>query len=477
MPKYNTIPVTVIYRIFKTHFNLNAVHGAIMTLEITIQPNKTVYPINSSIDYSGIVVTVVYEDGTRHNVTALCVFSPSIFTDGTTRARISCTSPLEPEVYDLNLGYILNGSWIYENPTQTYIDVYSVKAGHTYLLSLGATVGSRFRAMFTTIDVSKASSDVRGTSIIETNNPAVNASVTYTASSNGYIAVAKDNVGVSGLTTYLYDTNTEKTEAVFLPLSEDALTGIRVSSSPTKTVYKYREPISYDGLLVMASYQSGAEDAVSYSIEPAPGKSFDPRTDTTVRISYRGASTSLSLSLAETVLQVTTPPHSVDSYEGIVVSAVFEDGTRHDVTQFCDFELADGQLLITCAALLEPDVFSRNNGYVDNGVWIYQTPTNTMTDIYSVKAGHTYYITLGAIVGTRFRAMFTTVDVMKVTSGRITGTAIINLNSPAAYSNVTYTAPSDGYIILGKDNNYNDTIVTYVYDENEKTEALLYNMQ
>ena len=30
---------------------------------------------------------------------------------------------LEPSVYDYNSGYVSNGSWIYENPTNTYVDI------------------------------------------------------------------------------------------------------------------------------------------------------------------------------------------------------------------------------------------------------------------------------------------------------------------------------------------------------------------
>ena len=33
---------------------------------------------------------------------------------------------LEPSVYDYNSGYVSNGSWIYENPTNTYVDIYRV---------------------------------------------------------------------------------------------------------------------------------------------------------------------------------------------------------------------------------------------------------------------------------------------------------------------------------------------------------------
>ena len=88
-------------------------------------------------------------------------------------------------------------------------------------------------------------------------------------------------------------------------------------------------------------------------------------------------------------------------------------------------------------------------------------------DIYRVESGHRYLISLGGNVGTRFRAMFTTTDVTTVSSGSVVGTNIINLNNPPAYRNTVYTAPSDGYIVIGKDNIGHSGLYTYVFDETE----------
>ena len=108
------------------------------------------------------------------------------------------------EEYDYNIGYVNSGSWIYENPTNTYSDIYTVKGNEFYLISLGATVGTRFRAMFTTTDVrTKSSGTVSGSQIINTNNPSSRACVIYKMPSDGYIVIAKDNIGVSGLKTYV----------------------------------------------------------------------------------------------------------------------------------------------------------------------------------------------------------------------------------------------------------------------------------
>lgn len=121
----------------------------------------------------------------------------------------------------------------------------------------------------------------------------------------------------------------------------------------------------------------------------------------------------------------------------------------------------------TAVAQMIPRDYDYNIGYVSAGTWTYENPTQTYMDIYEVQADHTYFISLGSNVGTRFRAMFTTTDVTTVTSGSVSGTQVINVNNPAPYRSVTYKAPSNGYIIIGKDNIGESGIFTYVFDESE----------
>ena len=122
---------------------------------------------------------------------------------------------------------------------------------------------------------------------------------------------------------------------------------------------------------------------------------------------------------------------------------------------------------------LTPQYYDYHIGYVDNGVWKYENPTNTYTDIYQVQSGKKYYITLGLTHGTRFRAMFTTVDVTTRTSGQVNGTAIVNQNNPASYANAAFTAPSNGYIIVAKDNVGHSGLFSYVYDYTDVLSILL----
>lgn len=141
-------------------------------------------------------------------------------------------------------------------------------------------------------------------------------------------------------------------------------------------------------------------------------------------------------------------------------------------------ELINGNLKV--ARQITPYYFDLyNGGYVagdvPNGIW--STNFNgargtTHVDMYRVQANHLYFITLGSIVGNRFRIMFTTEDVSKttITSANINGIGIIMKDGPSAYQNISYIPSKDGYIVIGKSNQSQAGIKTYLFDV---TEALL----
>lgn len=104
--------------------------------------------------------------------------------------------------------------------------------------------------------------------------------------------------------------------------------------------------------------------------------------------------------------------------------------------------------------------------------WTYQNPSNNLSDIYKVKSGHKYKAFEGEWAGTRFRVMFTTTDVTK-TFMNASGTPIYARNSnvkpfmtwtttsvPTGY----WTAPSDGYLIIQKDNDNHDGVRSFLVD-------------
>lgn len=112
-------------------------------------------------------------------------------------------SPLLSVHSNYTEGYVNNGTWKYSNPSDYYCDIYEVEKDHKYQIMLGNTIGTRFNAMFTQTDVRNVTSDVTGTSVINTSSPAANMSVTYTPTADGYIIVDKGTS--SSVNTYILD--------------------------------------------------------------------------------------------------------------------------------------------------------------------------------------------------------------------------------------------------------------------------------
>lgn len=126
-----------------------------------------------------------------------------------------------------------------------------------------------------------------------------------------------------------------------------------------------------------------------------------------------------------------------------------------------------GYRIVYAPDTLTPYIEDFNCGWVGtgNGVWTYEKPTKSYLDIYCLQAGHKYFLTLGDIVGTRFRVMFSTTDISTVSSGTVTGVAVntSNYNNPAPNQSLYYSPAEDGYLIIQKDNAGSTGIKTYLY--------------
>ena len=106
---------------------------------------------------------------------------------------------------DVTRGYVDSDTWYVTEGENCYSDIYSVEANKCYLIGLGASVGNRFRVMFSTTDMSQATSNVFGTSIAILNNPSAYEACIFETTQNGYIAFQKTNEGVTGLESFVYE--------------------------------------------------------------------------------------------------------------------------------------------------------------------------------------------------------------------------------------------------------------------------------
>lgn len=112
---------------------------------------------------------------------------------------------LTPYRFDYNAGYVTGGQFVYEYPTNTFCDIYEVLGNHTYVYMHDEVVGTRSRWMFTTTDVTTTQSTVTGIQILDDSTPDAMKGRKYTAPEDGFIIVAKDNQGTTGLKTFVFD--------------------------------------------------------------------------------------------------------------------------------------------------------------------------------------------------------------------------------------------------------------------------------
>lgn len=113
--------------------------------------------------------------------------------------------PLPTHFFDLDTGYVYNGSWMLGGSTVSYSDVYEVEADKHYLMMLGEDIGTRFRALFTSEDTSTATHDIHGTMIVNSNSPSAYLGVFFAPDQDGYLTITKDNAAKANIKTYVFD--------------------------------------------------------------------------------------------------------------------------------------------------------------------------------------------------------------------------------------------------------------------------------
>ena len=267
---------------------------------------------------------------------------------------------ITPYIFDLNYGWIgvKDGLWTPERPTKCYLDVYEVEAGTRYYLTLGETVGTRFRTIFTTVDVSQSDTKVQGIAVNPNQAVEPFANCYYTPETDGYIVVQKDNAGTSGIKTYLYDA----TEGTTVVTEFDIVSVVSLQVfPPIKTNYRVGEQFDWTGATIYALYDDGhnADVTSEATFSPASGTtvtSSDPATSITlpVSVSYKGASASFDVTvqgIALVSLEITQPTKRIYSksealdYTGFTATAIYGDGATKDVTEEVTFSIEAGSTI------------------------------------------------------------------------------------------------------------------------------------
>ena len=137
-----------------------------------------------------------------------------------------------PIATEVTNGYVYTQGWVYEylDPPMNYANLYRVKAGHTYCITLGETVGTRFRVVNVATDPRECTSgtlppiDVAYNFGKDAPNPYQPMAVSFTdptddtlinksapifyCTQDSYLVIQVDNVGTTGIKTYVFDLDT-----------------------------------------------------------------------------------------------------------------------------------------------------------------------------------------------------------------------------------------------------------------------------
>ena len=116
------------------------------------------------------------------------------------------------------------------------------------------------------------------------------------------------------------------------------LTGIKIGTAPSKTVYNDGEKFDKTGMVIKATYSDGSEEEVQdYTFEPTRALTT---ADTKITISYKGKTVEQTITVNKVLssIAITTPPSKTEYRVGetfdktaMVVTATYSDESTETV--------------------------------------------------------------------------------------------------------------------------------------------------
>ncbi|MCD8215307.1 MAG: bacterial Ig-like domain-containing protein, partial [Clostridiales bacterium] len=263
-------------------------------LSVTTYPDKVSYYVGETFNSSGMKVTASYNDGSSAVISDYTI-SPSTVAADTTAVTVSKGGYSDKVKITVTENAVV-GIEVTEQPNKT-----SYNEGESFNpdgMVVTATYSDGYEEEIT--DYSYSSLNGTGSVLIY---------VTY----GSFYDTVTVNVAVAAVVT---------------------MTGITVSSAPTKTTYVAGENFDKSGMMIEATYSDGSTTEITdYSYSPTTLS----ESDTNIIVTYGNYYTTIPISVSAkeiTKIEVTTAPSKTEYVQGevfnptdMIISATYSDGT------------------------------------------------------------------------------------------------------------------------------------------------------
>ena len=296
----------------KTSFSVTVAAVKLTAIAVTKMPTKTSYYVGDSLDTTGIKITGTYNNGTTADVTSNVNYSGFSSTSAGTKT-VTVTSKADSTVKTL----------------------FSVTVAAVSLTKIAVTT------MPTKTNYYVGDSlDTTGIKITGTYNNGTTADVTSNVTYSGF---SSTSAGTKTVTVTSKADSTVKT-SFSVTVAAVKLTGITVTTMPTKTNYYVGDSLDTTGIKITGTYNNGTTADVTSNVTYSGFSSTSAGTKTVTVTSKADSTvkTSFSVTVAAvklTAIAVTTMPTKTNYYvgdsldtTGIKITGTYNNGTTADVT-------------------------------------------------------------------------------------------------------------------------------------------------
>ena len=304
LDKEGTQTITVTYAGKTTTFNVEVKKVEVKDVFIKQQPTKFNYNVGESINTEGLILTVVYNNGTTKEITEGFTFTP--------------TKVEKEGIQEITVAY--------EGKTNTF--VVGVSAGELTNIEVKAKPNKTVYTVGDTVDLT-------GLILKLTYNTGFTKEIT-----EEFICTPTklDKEGTQTITV----TYGEKTTTFTVTVKAPTLSSIAVKTKPSKVTYTLGETLNTTGLVLTATYSNGTTKEITEGFTCTPTK-LDKEGTQTITVTYGEKTTTFTVTVKAPTLSsiaVKTKPSKVTytlgetlNTTGLVLTATYSNGTTKEITE------------------------------------------------------------------------------------------------------------------------------------------------